>query len=72
MENFVIIFEKNEQGHFAAYVPDLPGCFSFGDTLAEAKNNIKEAIQLHIEGLEAENLPIPRQKTYSDVLSVAV
>jgi predicted RNase H-like HicB family nuclease len=72
MNKYVILFEENTQGHYAAWVPDLPGCISFGDTIDEAKMNIKEAIELHIEGLKAENLPIPKPATHTRVLSVAV
>jgi predicted RNase H-like HicB family nuclease len=72
MNHYVVLFEINAQGHFGAWVPDLPGCISFGDTIEEAKRNIKEAIELHIEGLKAENLPVPHPTTHSGVLSVAV
>ncbi len=72
MKQYLILFEQNEQGHYAAWAPDLPGCISLGDTIEEAKSNIKEAIELHIEGLKAEKLPIPKPATYSDFLSVAV
>jgi len=71
MKQYLIIFEKNKQGHYAAYVPDLPGCFSFGDTIKEAKANIKDAIDFHIEGLKIENLAIPEVNTISDTLQVA-
>lgn len=72
MTQYLIIFEKNSQGHFGAYVPDLPGCVSFGDTIEEAKKNIREAIEFHIEGLKIENLPIPQVSTFADTLQVAV
>jgi predicted RNase H-like HicB family nuclease len=39
---------KNEGG-FSVWVPDLPGCTSQADTLEQALNNIKEAIELYIE-----------------------
>jgi predicted RNase H-like HicB family nuclease len=69
MNQYVVLFEINEQGHFGAWVPDLPGCISFGDTIEEAKKNIKEAIELHIEGLKAEKLPIPNPATHSSLPS---
>lgn len=62
----LIIFEKNTQGHFGAFVPDLPGCVSIGDTLTEAKKNIKEAIELHIEGMEAEGYIISEPSSFAD------
>jgi predicted RNase H-like HicB family nuclease len=46
----------NAGTNWAAYVPDLPGC---GATRAEAEASIREAIQLHLEGMVEDNLPIP-------------
>jgi predicted RNase H-like HicB family nuclease len=48
-----ILIEKDADG-FYAYCPELPGCQSQGDTLAEAKENIKEAVALYLETLSAE------------------
>ncbi len=45
-----ILIEKDEDG-FYAYCPELPGCQSQGDTLAEAKENIQEAVELYLETL---------------------
>lgn len=53
-----IIVEKAAEG-FTAYVPDLPGCVSFGNNLDEVKSNIKEAIQFQIEGMKEDGEPIP-------------
>ncbi len=72
MKEYLIIFEKNELGHYGAYVPDLPGCISFGDTLEEAKINIKEAIAFHIEGLKLEDFPIPETNSTASMMQVAV
>ncbi len=67
---YLIIFEKNTQGHFGAFVPDLPGCVSIGDTLKEAKKNIKEAIELHIEGMKEEGYHIPEPSAFADSVVV--
>ena len=53
-----VILEKTDAG-YSAYLPDLPGCISTGMTIADIKNNIKEAIDFHIEGMRNENIPIP-------------
>ena len=58
MQNTFIV-EKANDGSFSAYVPDLPGCVSCGDTVEELRDNIREAIQLHIESLESHNEPVP-------------
>ena len=52
-----VIFEPSDEGGFTAYVPALPGCLSEGDTLEEARANIREAIELYLEPIEAPVLP---------------
>jgi antitoxin HicB len=49
----VILF-PDEKGGFVVEVPSLPGCYSQGETVEEARANIKEAIELHVEGLIAD------------------
>lgn len=58
---FEIVVEKEaaDEG-FSAYSPTLPGCFSNGKTVEEAKNNIRQAIHLHVESLLAHGQPIPQ------------
>ncbi|WP_109079263.1 type II toxin-antitoxin system HicB family antitoxin [Aggregatibacter kilianii] len=54
--------EKGDQDHaYGVIVPDIPGCFSAGDTLEEAFRNAQEAIAFHIEGLieDGEEVPLP-------------
>ena len=43
--------QDRPNGSFGVTVPDLPGCFSAGDTLAESLENTQEAIALHIQGM---------------------
>ncbi len=43
---FKVVLEPSDEGGYTVYVPSLPGCISEGDTLAEALDNIKEAISL--------------------------
>ena len=43
-------------------MPALPGCFSQGKTESEAKDNIKEAIELHLEALAEDGIPITPTK----------
>ena len=45
--------------NFGAWVPELLGCVSVGDTPEEIKKNIKEAIEFHLEGMREDNDPIP-------------
>ena len=48
LESFKVQFVKSGKW-YAAFVPDLPGAHSQGRTLAEARENIKEAITLILE-----------------------
>jgi predicted RNase H-like HicB family nuclease len=58
---YPIAIESGDAGHaYGVVVPDLPGCFSAGDTLDEALTNAQEAILLHIEGLLDDGNPIPK------------
>ncbi|NNJ11569.1 type II toxin-antitoxin system HicB family antitoxin [Chloroflexales bacterium ZM16-3] len=54
-----VVIAPGEDGYFVAEVPSLPGCISQGRTRAEAIANIREAITLFIEALEAQGTPVP-------------
>lgn len=54
-----ILIEKDENDIYIASCPALQGCYSQGDTVDEALQNIKDAIQLHIEARQALGEPIP-------------
>lgn len=54
-----VILHPDETGGYWVEVPSLPGCISQGDTKEEALANIKEAIELMIEGLIADGDPVP-------------
>jgi len=47
--------------------PDLPGCFSHGATQEEAMVNAREALALHLYGLEQEGEPIPPPSRVTDI-----
>ena len=57
--------------NYSAYVPDLPGCVATGTTIEEAEAQIREAIEFHLEGLRADNLPIPPASSRVDYVEVA-
>lgn len=48
---YLVVFEKAADNTIWAKVPDLEGCFSWGKTIEEAKENVKEAIALYLEDL---------------------
>jgi len=56
---YKVIVQKEVGGGYSVYVPALPGCASQGETQDDAMKNIKVAIDLYLEGLQADKLPIP-------------
>lgn len=56
---YAVVIEKAEQ-NYSAYVPDLPGCVATGASVAEVEQEIRVAIQFHIEGLRADGDPVPQ------------
>ena len=59
---YAVIIE-GETGTYSAYVPDLPGCVTVGETIEETLHEMQEAIRFHIEGLNEDGLPIPEPST---------
>jgi predicted RNase H-like HicB family nuclease len=67
---YAVVIEQ-AGANFSAYVPDLPGCISVGDTIAETERNIREAIALHVDGLRDEGEPVPPPTTRVEYVDVA-
>ncbi|MGK7882702.1 MAG: type II toxin-antitoxin system HicB family antitoxin [Crocosphaera sp.] len=67
---YAIIIEK-AKCNYSAYVPDLPGCITTGNTIEEIEKNMKEAIDFHLDGLREEGLPIPEPTTYCDYIEAS-
>jgi predicted RNase H-like HicB family nuclease len=59
---FKVIIQQDEDGRFNASCPELEGCFSFGDTVEEAKKNIAEAVALYLQGMPEEEISSIRLK----------
>ena len=70
--NYMIIFEKEEDGGYHAFCPSLPGCHTQGDTYEEAVENIKDAVKLYIESIKANGEEIPAEDITIKSLKVAV
>jgi antitoxin HicB len=71
--NFTVVIEPDENG-FHAYVPALPGCHTFGETLDEARKQVAEAIELHVESMieDGEAVPVEREPVFVTRLSIPV
>ena len=70
---FEIVVEKEAKDEgYCAYSPTLPGCFSNGKTIEEAKRNIREAIQQHVKSLQKHKQPIPQHERLVHVEELTV
>jgi predicted RNase H-like HicB family nuclease len=69
MYRFLIVVEEAGQ-NYSAYSPDLLGCVATGVSREEAEKNMYEAIQLHIEGLREDGLPVPHSTAIAEYVVV--
>lgn len=66
-----ILPEEDGKGYYVI-VPALPGCYSQGKTVEEAKKNITEAIALHLSELKKNGEPLPKEGLgYQSVIEIA-
>lgn len=69
---YTVIFDAQPGGGYHASCPALPGCHSEGDTLEEAIANIREAITVYLESLQAHGEPLPVEDILIKPLDVAI
>lgn len=67
---WAIVIESGEN-NYAAYVPDLPGCVTTGETLDEVRAMMREAIEFHLDGMREDGDPIPEPSTRVTYVEVA-
>lgn len=63
---YPVAIHKDVDSDYGVIVPDLPGCFSAGETLNEALTNAAEAISDHIAILMENGDPVPKGKLIDD------
>jgi predicted RNase H-like HicB family nuclease len=66
---YAVIYEKGPAS-WGAYVPDLPGVITVGDSREEVEHLIVEAIQFHLSGMREEGLPIPEPSSFAGVIEI--
>lgn len=66
---YAVIYEKGSTS-WGAYVPDLPGVISVGDSHEEVERLIQEAIEFHVEGMREEDLAIPPPSSFAGVVEI--
>lgn len=60
---FPVVIHKDPESDYGVTVPDLPGCFSAGETVDLALTAVVEAIEAHLEGMLLDSEPVPTPKT---------
>jgi predicted RNase H-like HicB family nuclease len=68
---YAIVVEKAGK-NYSAYVPDLPGCIATGKTPEETEQVIREAVELHLNGLREDGLPIPQPSSRVEYVEVTI
>jgi len=66
---YLIVVEKGSQ-NYSAYVPDLPGCVATGKTRKVVEKNIREAIALHLQGMQEDGIPPNPPEAYAQYQEV--
>jgi predicted RNase H-like HicB family nuclease len=69
MKRYAIVLE-DAGANLGAYVPDLPGCVATGATKEEVEQLIREAIEMHLEGMVEDGLPIPEPSCQVEYVEV--
>lgn len=65
-----VLIYQDEEGSWIAECPSLPGCISQGESKEAARKNIKEAIEVYIEALEMDDLPVPPERNSAELVAV--
>ena len=67
-KRYPIVIYKDPDSDYGMMVPDLPGCYTFGDTVADVLKQAVEAIELHLEGmlLDGDTIPEPKNIAFHE------
>ena len=68
---YTVVIEKTPN-NYAAFVPDLPGCVATANSREELLEEIREAIEFHIEGMREDGEPAPEPQATAAVVDAAV
>ena len=69
MYRILIVIEK-AKGNYCAYCPDLPGCIATAKTRKKVEQNMFEAIQMHLQGLREDRVPIPQFHASAEYMAI--
>lgn len=68
MTTYFALVLKDEDSAYGVVFPDVPGCFSAGDTFEEAARNSAEALRAHVEAASELGRTIPPPRSFDDLL----
>jgi len=69
---FRIIIEPDEKNTFHGYVPSLPGCHTWGKTIKQTRQNLRDAITVYILSLVDDGEPVPQEKGLEALETISV
>ncbi len=59
---YTVIMHPAEEGGYWVEIPALPGCYSQGETLEKVMENVKEAVESHVDVLKQDNQVVPVER----------
>lgn len=69
---FRVIIEPDERKTYHGYVPSLPGCHTWGESVEETRTRLKDAIRVYIESLLDDGEPIPDEQGIEALETVVI
>jgi len=69
MHRFLIVIEK-AKSNFSAYSPDLPGCVATGKARDQVTRRMRQAIEMHVRGLEEDRIPVPKSSSTAESIAL--
>lgn len=70
MTSYAVVIERASDGGYGAWAPDLPGVVALGDTEAETLEEMRQAIEFHLEGMREDGDPIPQPSTVAAMVTL--
>ena len=67
----ILVVVEEAEVNYAAYAPDVPGCVATGATRKETLERMREALQMHLRGLQEAGEPLPETHTSVEILEVS-
>jgi predicted RNase H-like HicB family nuclease len=62
---------EKAKSNYSAHVPGLPGCVATGATAKEAERRLGKGIEVHVQGLREDGLPVPKPSSRVDYIEIA-